>query len=89
MLLEKNFKKKENKMGSIAIEISEDLVNTAKSMSKTEKRSAPKQIEHWARIGKIAEENPELSFKIIRDILLGREQIKQGKFGSYVFGEGE
>ncbi len=76
-------------MGSIAIKINEDLVNTAKSMSKTEKRSPQKQIEHWAKIGKIAEENPELSFKIIRDILLGRKQIKQGKIEPYVFGEGE
>jgi len=76
-------------MGVISIEINEELVNVAKDISEKQNRSAPKQIEYWAKIGKIAEENPELSYKIIHDILTGREQIHHDTIEPYVFGEGE
>ena len=32
-------------------------------------RSVAKQIEHWANIGKIAAENPDLSYSLIRELL--------------------
>jgi len=47
------------------------------------------QIEYWAFIGKTAEENPDLSFSVINDILLGRQQLKEGFGTPYIFGEGE
>ncbi|WP_365732912.1 hypothetical protein [Nitrosomonas sp.] len=31
-----------------------------------EHRSIPEQIEYWLRIGNIAEENPDLTFSMIR-----------------------
>jgi hypothetical protein len=34
----------------------------------------PKQIEYWSRIGKIAEENPDLPFAMIRDILIAEQE---------------
>lgn len=76
-------------MGVISIEINEDLVNTAKDISKIQNWSTQKQIEYWAKIGKIVQENPELSFNVIRDILEGREQIQQENIEPYIFGEGE
>ena len=42
-----------------AVRISEELVNEAKKISKIDRRSLTGQIEHWARIGKCAEENPD------------------------------
>ena len=42
-----------------AVRISEELVNEAKKISKIDHRSLTGQIEHWARIGKCAEENPD------------------------------
>ena len=50
------------------------LVNVAKTYSAVQSRSVPKQIEHWAKIGRIAEENPDLNYKFIQDILLGIEK---------------
>ncbi len=41
-----------------AIKLSEELINDAVTNGKAQHRSAPKQIEYWARIGKIADENP-------------------------------
>jgi hypothetical protein len=49
-------------------------------------RSIPKQIEHWAKIGKIAEENPDLSYEFIKDIMLSLEESKSESPTKYVFG---
>ena len=48
-----------------------------------EHRSAPKQIEYWSQIGKIAAENPGLPFKVIRDILIADQEES---VGDYQFG---
>ena len=55
------------------IKLSEDLVNEAKRYASVFSRSVPKQIEYWSRIGKIAEENPDLPYSFIQDILLALE----------------
>jgi len=74
---------------SIAIKISDEIANKARVSAKVTRRSMAGQVEYWAYIGKIAEDNPDLSFSIIHDILLGREQLK-GEFGTpYLFGEGD
>jgi len=33
------------------------------------------QIEHWARIGKIAEENPDLPYAFIDDVLKAKAEM--------------
>ena len=48
-------------------------------------RSVPKQIEHWSRIGKIAEENPDLPYGLIRDILVGLEESQDGEVTEFRF----
>ncbi|MFC1862402.1 hypothetical protein ACFL1Z_00430 [Thermodesulfobacteriota bacterium] len=72
-----------------AVKISDDLFEKAKIKSIVFKRSIAGQIEYWAKIGQIVEENPELPLPFIQDILLGKEQIKAGQGTPYVFGEGE
>ena len=74
---------------SIAIKISDKIANEARISAKVARRSMAGQVEYWASIGKIAEDNPDLSFSVINDILLGREQLKEGLGTSYVFGEGD
>lgn len=44
------------------VKLSESHVNQAKQYTQIEHRSIPKQIEYWSRIGKIAKENPDLTF---------------------------
>ncbi|RWX45542.1 ParD-like antitoxin of type II toxin-antitoxin system [Candidatus Electrothrix aarhusensis] len=72
---------------STAVKISDDLVAKAKVQSKVFKRSIAGQIEYWAKIGQIVEENPDLPLPLIQDILIGKEQVKAGLGTPYVFGE--
>ena len=74
---------------SIAVKISDELAQKAKIRSKVEKRSVAKQIEYWASTGEIVEENPDLPYSFIKDILLGKEQAKNALLSPYKFGEGE
>jgi hypothetical protein len=74
---------------STAIKISKEIADEAKLIAKVTRRSMAGQIEYWAFIGKIAEDNPDLSFSVIKDILLGREQLNEGLGTPYIFGEGE
>ncbi len=48
-------------------------------------RSGAGQIEHWAKIGRIAEENPDLSYEFIKDILLAKAEIDNGLVDDYEF----
>ena len=69
-----------------AVRISNTLVDEAKICSKVESRSITGQIEHWAKIGKIAEENPDLTYSLIKDILIGMEELESGQGTEYKFG---
>ncbi|MBK8640102.1 MAG: hypothetical protein IPN92_18120 [Chromatiaceae bacterium] len=68
---------------SINVKLSATLVDQAKRYATLQQRSLPKQIEFWTRIGKIAEENPDLPYSVIRDILISdqEEPIGEYKFG--------
>jgi hypothetical protein len=59
---------------SINVKLSEKLVAEAKHCGSIHHRSTPKQIEHWSHMGKIAEENPDLPFSMIKDILIARKE---------------
>ncbi len=70
-----------------AIRISDDLINLARKVSKVENRSLTGQIEYWAKIGKLAEENPDLPFKLLREILHGLNEVNSGEFSEYHLNE--
>lgn len=69
-----------------AVRVSERLINDAKRISRIDHRSLAGQIEHWARIGKCAEENPDLTYTLIKEILIGLEELEQGEKTEYIFG---
>jgi len=69
-----------------AIKLSEKLINDAVTNGKAQHRSAPKQIEYWASIGKVADENPDLPLGFIKDVLVGIEESKAGDVSEYKFG---
>lgn len=68
------------------VRISDELVNEAKKYSRIDHRSMTGQIEHWAKIGKCAEENPDLTYRLIKEILMGIEELEQGDKSEYRFG---
>lgn len=65
---------------SINVKLSESLVEQAKHHAQIQHRSVPKQIEYWSKIGKIAEENPDLPFSMIRDILIADQEEVVGEY---------
>ena len=69
-----------------AVRVSEHLVREARLISAVDNRSITGQIEHWARVGKCAEDNPELTYRVIKDILVGVEELDQGESSEYQFG---
>ena len=65
---------------SINVKLSDFLVEQAKAYGQIEHRSAPKQLECWSQIGKIAQENPDLPFSMIRAILIADQEFVIGKY---------
>jgi hypothetical protein len=72
-------------MGQVAVNISEDIINEAGKYASVYSRSVTMQIEHWARIGKIAEENPDLPYAFIGDVLIGKIEMDNGDVTPFEF----
>jgi len=68
-----------------AVRVSDKLLREARLVSAVDNRSVTGQIEHWAKIGRCAEENPELTYGLIKDILIGIEELKQSECSEYEF----
>lgn len=71
---------------STSVRMSERLVREAKLFSAVDNRSLTDQIEHWARIGKCVEENPDLTYSLIKEILIGLQELEQGESSEYILG---
>lgn len=68
-----------------SIKLSDEIVSEARRYGAVYRRSTPKQIEYWSRIGKIMEENPDLPYRFVREILIAREEVKDGDTTEYQF----
>ena len=65
---------------SVNVKLSDNLVDQAKRYAIIQHRSLPKQIEYWSQIGKIAEENPDLPYAMIRAILIADQEEAVGEY---------
>ena len=72
-------------MSSSAIRLSDELMEEAVAYAPENSRSVPKQIEHWAKIGKIAEENPDLPYDVIKDALAAKREMESGDVSVFEF----
>ena len=54
----------------VSVNLSSDLVEQAKIHAGAMSRFTPKQIEHWAKIGKLSEQNPDLPYEFLQNILI-------------------
>lgn len=70
---------------SQSIKLSEELLEDARRHAQLFSRSVPKQIEYWSRIGKLAEENPDLPYGFIREILLSQRSAEEDSLSDYQF----
>jgi ParD-like antitoxin of type II bacterial toxin-antitoxin system len=69
----------------ISVTITDPLAEAANVQAKICHRGLDEQINYWAKIGKIAEENPDLSFEFIKTILNAREEVLAGQVEPYLF----
>ncbi len=68
---------------SAVVKLSDKLVAQAKRYASIDNRSIPKQIEHWSQIGRIAEDNPNLPYSFIKDILFALDESHYGEISEY------
>ncbi|MFT8209999.1 MAG: ParD-like family protein [Symbiopectobacterium sp.] len=66
-----------------SIRLDEDFVSDVKVYADAASRSVPKQIEHWAKIGRIAEDNPDLPYSFISETLLAQSEVRNHKVTRY------
>ena len=68
-----------------SIKLSAGLLKDAKLHAQAMHRSVAEQIEYWVRLGKVAEENPDLPINILQDMLISIEEMKSGNLSKYQF----
>lgn len=69
----------------ITVKLSEPLAQAARTQAEIHQRTLDVQIDHWAKIGKITEENPDLSFELIQVILAAKKEALTGQTELYLF----
>lgn len=62
------------------VKLADYLVDDAKKMAAIDHRSVPKQIEFYYQIARAAEQNPDLSFDLIRELLRSKSEAPSGEY---------
>lgn len=73
-------------MATASIRLDEELVEKASIIGKALNRSTPKQIEHWAKIGEMMEDNPDLPYEFVKQAIIAKAEKDAGKLEVYNFG---
>lgn len=73
-------------MATNSIRLDQNLVEKATIMGKALNRTPPKQIEHWAKIGEIMEDNPDLPYEFVKQVIIAEAEREAGKLEHYSFG---
>ena len=69
-------------MATNSIRLNQNLIEKAAVKGKALNRSTPKQIEHWAKIGEMMEDNPDLPYEFVRQTIIAQAERDAGKQGS-------
>ncbi len=72
-------------MSTTSIRLDQELVEKATIMAKALNRTPPKQIEHWAKIGKIMEDNPDLPYEFVKQAIIAKAEREAGQLENYGF----
>ncbi|MGL1930698.1 MAG: ParD-like family protein [Desulfotalea sp.] len=73
-------------MATLSIRLDKKLVDKASIMGKALDRTTPKQIEHWAKIGKMMEDNPDLPYDFVKQAVIAKAEKEAGELEAYSFG---
>lgn len=72
-------------MSSNSIRLDQKLIEQAAIMGKALNRTTPKQIEHWAKIGQMMEDNPDLPYEFVKQAIIAQAERDAGKLETYDF----
>ena len=67
------------------VRLSAELMNLATAYAPINSRSVPKQIEHWVKIGIVAEENPDLPYDFIKGVIEAKHEMEHGDVSPFKF----
>jgi hypothetical protein len=67
------------------VRIKDSLYEDAKIRASAEHRSTAEQVSYWATLGKACEDNPDLPFGFIRDILISEAEAESGQLEKFEF----
>jgi hypothetical protein len=73
-------------MATSSVRLDQDLIEKATIMAKAYNRTPPKQIEHWAKIGEMMEDNPDLPYEFVKQAIIAQAEKEAGKLERYDFG---
>ena len=73
-------------MATASIRLDKELVEKAGIIGKALNRTTPKQIEHWAKIGEMMEDNPDLPYEFVKQAIIAKAEKEAGKLEAYEFG---
>jgi len=76
----------EVQMATNSIRLDQKLIEKATIIAKALNRTPPKQIEHWAKIGEMMEDNPDLPYEFVRQAIIAQAERDAGKLEAYDFG---
>ena len=68
-----------------SIELPEKLFKDVSHHASVSHRTLPEQAEHWMRLGKIVEDNPDLPYDFIKRILIAEQEVADGDVTEYTF----
>jgi predicted transcriptional regulator len=73
-------------MATTSVRLDQDLIEKATIMAKAFNRTPPKQIEHWAKIEEIMEDDPDLPYEFVKQAIIAKAEKEAGKLESYDIG---
>jgi len=73
-------------MATGSVRLDQELIEKATIMGRALNRTTPKQIEHWAKIGEMMEDNPDLPYEFVRQAIIAQAEKEAGKLEPYDFG---
>ncbi|MBL4621454.1 MAG: hypothetical protein JKY89_03570 [Immundisolibacteraceae bacterium] len=73
-------------MATASVRLDQGLVEKATIMAKALNRTTPKQIEHWAKIGEMMEDNPDLPYEFVKQAIIAEAERQAGKLEPFDFG---
>lgn len=72
-------------MSLITVKIDNELLTQATAYGEVNEKSALEKFVSWVKIGKIAQDNPTLSYEDITDILQGMADVQENITKPYKF----